>query len=347
MTPSQLAKFLAKAIAARLPILITGAPGVGKSDIVAQAAAAANANLLLSHPAVEDPTDPKGFPWPDAAKGTATFLPFGNFALAQKAKKLTVWCLEDLGQAQQAVQAGYMQLLLARQVNGRKLPDCVTFIACTNRRVDRAGVMGILEPVKSRFAAIVELTPSLDEWCTWLFDRSGLDVEVSAPLAAFMRFRPELLCQFKPSADLTNSPVPRTWANAGKVLSLQLPKVLETEALAGAVGAPAAQELQAFLSMYRELPSVDAILLDPDAQDVPSSLNVLYAVVTALGTKANTNNFGRIARYIERLVESAHGEFAALLLRDSTRRVPELATTPEFVRLVSGELGELVTGSTV
>ncbi len=345
MKASQLAVFLAAAITHRLPVLITGAPGVGKSDVVKQAAVAAKANLLLSHPAVEDPTDPKGLPWPDATKGTASFLPFGNFALAIKAKKLTVWCLEDLGQAQPAVQAGYMQLLLAREVNGKKLPDCVTFVACTNRRVDRAGVAGILEPVKSRFVAIVELTADLDDWCVWLFERSGLVDDIAAPLAAFLRFKPDLLCQFAPSADMTNSPVPRTWAHAGKLLTLNLPKVLESEALGGAVGTAAAQELQAFLQMYRELPSVDAILLDPDAQPLPTELNVLYAVVTALAMKANEQNFTRVARYGERLLEAAHGEFAALLLRDATRRDAKLQSTPAFVRLMAGELGQMVTGS--
>ena len=36
--------------------------------------------------------------------------------------------------------------------------DQVTFIACTNRKTDMAGVTGILEPVKSRFISISELT---------------------------------------------------------------------------------------------------------------------------------------------------------------------------------------------
>ena len=39
MRPSELTTFLAAAIPARLPVLITGAPGIGKSDIVAQASA--------------------------------------------------------------------------------------------------------------------------------------------------------------------------------------------------------------------------------------------------------------------------------------------------------------------
>ncbi len=342
MKPSQLATFLARTIAAKLPVLITGAPGIGKSDIVAQATEAAGAHLLLSHPAVADPTDAKGLPWISKDGQSATFLPFGELAQALRATEPTVWFLDDLGQAQPAVQASFMQLLLARRVNGHKLPEHIVFIAATNRRTDRAGVTGILEPVKSRFAAIVELEADLDDWCQWAFTQPHMPPE----LVAFLRFRPELLCKFTPSADLTNSPLPRTWSHVGKILELGLPAAIESQALAGAVGEGPAVELQSFLRMFRELPSIDAILLDPDAQDIPDSPAVLYAVVTGLARKANEQNYGRVARYAERLADDAHGEFAALLLRDVSRQFPELNNTPEFVRLMSGPLGQLVSGVT-
>ena len=95
VNPSQLITLLTAAIPARLPILITGAPGVGKSDIVAQAAALTGAEIILSHPAVADPTDAKGLPWPKADKDEATFLPFGELARALKATQPTVWFLDD------------------------------------------------------------------------------------------------------------------------------------------------------------------------------------------------------------------------------------------------------------
>ncbi|KKL93760.1 hypothetical protein LCGC14_1871490 [marine sediment metagenome] len=340
MKATQLATFLASAIAKRLPVLLVGPPGVGKTDISNQAAAQAGAKLLVSHPVVSDPTDAKGLPWVGKDGKSATFLPFGEMKQAIDATELTVWLLDDLGQAQPAVQASYMQLLLSRRINGHVLPDCVTFIAASNRRTDRAGVSGILEPVKSRFVSIITLEPSLDDWCQWAFTNADIPPE----LIAFLRFRPELLCKFTPSADLSNCPLPRTWHNAGKILGLQLPAAIEGEALGGAVGEGAAVELAAFLRMYRELPNIDAILLDPDVQPIPSDPAVLYAVVTGLAIKANDQNFGRIARYTERLASGGHGEFATLLIRDVMRKTPDLANTPEFARLASGETGKLFTG---
>jgi len=340
MKASQLSKLLSYCITAHLPVLITGAPGIGKSDIVAKAALDANADVILSHPAVADPTDAKGLPWVDSNDtSSATFLPFGELARALKATKLTVWFLDDLGQAPPAVQASYMQLLLARRVNGHILPDCVTFVAATNRRTDRAGVSGILEPVKSRFASIVELTADIDEWSAWAFDHA-----IPAEMIAFLRFRPELLSKFEASADLTNSPMPRTWASAAKLFSLNMPKAIEFAAIAGAVGEGAATEFLAFVRLFKELPSIDGILIDPDAAKIPDQPATLYAVATALSMRANSTNFGRIAKYATRLMNSAKGEFAALILRDSIRRDPAIQQTTDFVKLVSSPLGSLISG---
>lgn len=340
MRPAQMISFLSYASANGLPVLLKGAPGVGKSDIVAQAAAAAGAELLISHPAVADPTDFKGLPWVAPGQEEAVFLPFGDFATALKftGKKLW-WFFDDLGQAPASVQAGAMQLFLARRVNGHVLPDSVTFIAATNRRTDRAGVTGILEPVKSRFAAIVELEPNIDDWCSWAFGHG-----MPAILIAFLRFRPDLLCKFEASADLTNSPLPRTWAHAGKLILLNMPPDIQHAALCGAVGEGPAVEYSAFETMFNELPSVDLILADPNSALIPDRPATRYAVVTALAMRTTKKNFPNVARYAERLTDAAAGEFAALLLRDAERKVPEIKETADFVRLATGPLGDLISG---
>lgn len=338
---TDLAAFLAATIADREPVLLTGAPGIGKSDIVSQAAARAGADIIISHPVVSDPTDAKGLPWIHGDGDRATFLPFGEMAAACRATRPTVWFLDDLGQAAPAVQASFMQLLLARRVNGHALPDCVTFIAATNRRTDRAGVTGILEPVKSRFTgSIIELVPHVDDWSRW-----ALNYGQPAELIAFLRFRPDLLAAFSPTADLTNSPTPRTWSAVGRMMGRDLPEHILAAAYAGLVGSAAATEFSAFLRLYRQMPSVDAILTDPDAVDIPTEPSALYAVVTALGMRTNVRTFGRIARYAERLTDASRGEFGALLLRDALRRDQAVTQTPEYVRLAAGPLGALIGGN--
>lgn len=339
MNPSQLSQFLSYTINANLPVLITGAPGVGKSDSVAAAATAANADLIISHPVVADPTDAKGLPWPKADQEEATFLPFGELAKAIKATNPTVWFLDDLGQASPAVQASFMQLILARRVNGHELPPCVTFVAATNRRQDRAGVTGILEPVKSRFASIVELEADLQSWCQW-----ALTANIQPELIAFLRFKPELLHKFEASADITNQPCPRTWAHASKMIALKLPNDLEFEGLKGAVGQGAATELLAFLQLYRQMPSLDAILLNPDTAPIPTNPATLYAVSSGLAFKATDKNFDRVVTYGNRLFKSGIGEYGALMIKDAVKRTPLLANTHTFIQFASSEFGTFLQG---
>jgi hypothetical protein len=337
MNASQLISLLSETIKARINVLVEGAPGVGKSDILTQATIYADADLILSHPGVKDPTDVSGLPW--ITDGLASFLPFGDLRRAINAKKLTVWFLDDLGQASPAVQASFMQLLLARAVNEHKISEHVVFVAATNRRTDRAGVSGILEPVKSRFGTIVELEADIDSWSTWAIDNN-----INPLLLAFLRFKPDLLCKFNPSNDLKNSPVPRTWNHVNKLLTLNLSSTVQNIAIAGAVGEGAATEFGAFQKLWSQLPNIDQILIDPKSVPVPTNPAVLYSLASALATKATTTTFNRIAEYCQMLVNAGSAEFAVLCVRDCLRREKGLTHTAAFVKLATSELGKLVSG---
>ena len=335
MRAKQISELLSKTIAARMPVLITGAPGIGKSDVVAQASAETGADLMVSHPVVSDPTDAKGLPWAEKGATEATFLPFGDLARAINATKPLVWFLDDLGQAAPAVQASFMQLLLARAINGHALPECVTFVAATNRRVDRAGVSGILEPVKSRFATIVELEANVEDWCAWANTHS-----VRPEVVAFIRLRPELLHVHAPSADMKNSPSPRTWAAVSRLLDLDLPSTVEFLVYAGAVGDGAAAEFAGFVKMFRELPSVDEVLIDPKGAVVPKDSSALYAISTAVGAMASAQNFDRVLTYAERLPQ----EYGVLCIRDAQKRNKAITKSKAWIDYVTGPIGKAVVG---
>jgi hypothetical protein len=339
VTPAQLITLLSATIPAKLNVMITGAPGVGKTDIVKMAADVAGVELLVSHPVTDDPTDYKGLPFPAKDGLSASFLPFGQFEYALKSTSRLVWLWDDFGQAANAVQSAAMQLFHGGQLNGHRLPEHVSFILCTNRRGDRAGVGGVLEPVKSRFQTIVDLVPDVDSWSQWAFGAG-----IPATMIAFLRFRPELLSKFTPTADMSNSPMPRTWANLAKLEALNLPQAIESAAMAGAVGEGAAMEYIAFRRMFQNLTSIDAILLDPAKCKLPTAPNELYATCTALASKATDANLSRIGTVANRLNDAGRGEFAVLLMRDCIRRTPKLQYTDAFIRISSGPLGQLISG---
>jgi len=317
MTPSELKNTLIKTVRANLSVLIKGAPGVGKSDIVAQVAKRTKRELIVSHPVVDDPTDYKGLP--ANVNGKAEFLPFGNLRALLEATKPTIAFLDDLGQAPAVVQAAAMQLLLARQINGHKISDKIVFLAATNRRQDKAGVTSILEPVKSRFATILELEPDLDDWLMW-----ALNNDMPEQLIGFVHFRPDLLHQPSPTNEIVNHPCPRTIAFAGKLINANL---TDFEVLKGAIGEGAAAELVGFLKICDELPNIDAIIADPKTAKIPTEPSALYAVASALAKKISPTNASRILCYARKMPK----DFETLLVRDGIRHTPAIQQTKAFI----------------
>lgn len=333
MNASNLQKFLHFTIANRFPVLIKGKPGIGKSDIVAQAAMDAGAELVISHPVVSDPTDFKGMPY--VGKGKADFLPFGELEKIIKADKPTVYFLDDLGQAPASVQAACMQLILARQVNGHKVSDQVTFIAATNRKEDKAGVSGLLEPVKSRFASIVELEVDVNDWVKWALSKGNMPTE----LISFIRFRPELLSDFKPTKDISNSPCPRTISYIGKMQNAGLPKELMMEAFVGAAGEGFAAEYKGFLDVFQSIPDVDMIFANPDAVEVPVNSAVQYAVCGVIAARINETNADNAFKYIAKMPP----ELSFSCVKDCMVRSPKVTKTRAFIKWASDN-GNLVFG---
>jgi len=55
--PSQLRTLLSHTIPAKMAVLICSGPGIGKSSIVEQACAETDADCIVMHPVVSDPTD--------------------------------------------------------------------------------------------------------------------------------------------------------------------------------------------------------------------------------------------------------------------------------------------------
>jgi len=320
MYAKQLETLLGFMFTQNLPVLVKGSPGIGKSDIVAQAAKSLGWELIISHPVVADPTDYKGLPF--VVGGNAEFLPFGDLRKLLDTKTPLIYFLDDLGQATPAVQSAVMQLLLARQINGHKISPEVRFVAATNGRADKANVSGILEPVKSRFASIVELEVKTSDWIEWAW-KNGMPHE----LTSFIEFKPDLLNQFKATRDIENSPSPRTVAFVGKMVNAGMPSGMEYEIIKGAAGEGFATEYLTFVKCYMELPTVSEILKDPKGARLPASIGAKYAITGALTDAAEPANMGFIITYLQRL----GNELTVSALRSCALRKPAVSSTPSFI----------------
>jgi hypothetical protein len=215
------------------------------------------------------------------------------------------------------------QLVLDRKLGEYTLPEGWAIIAAGNRDSDRAVTTRMPTPLRNRFVHL-EFEADVQEWSEW-----AIQAAIRPEVIAFLRFRPELLSAF--DRDANAFPSPRSWEFVSRILDSldsQSNPAIEYEVIAGAVGTGAATEFSAFLRMFRELPNIDAILLNPTQEPVPEIAAAQYAVASALARCASDMNFDRICLYLNRLPT----EFGVLCVRDATLRAPAIKSTAGYTK---------------
>ena len=319
LKPSLLTQALETLTDVKQPTFIWGPPGVGKSQIVAQLARARGLELRDVRAVLLDPVDLRGLPTIDKGRAkwaTPDFLPRDGAG---------VLFLDELNAAPQLVQAACYQLILDRKLGEYVLPDNWCIIAAGNRDTDRAVTSRMPSALANRFVHL-EFAVDIDDWSAW-----AMQNDLAPEVVAFMRFRPELLHQFDPTRAEKSFPTPRSWEFVARIVASKPLPELEHALIAGTVGEGAAAELVGFLRLFRELPSIDGILLNPDTASIPEAPAGLYAVSTALAGRATKDNIDVITRYMARLPE----EFGVLLIKLAVQKTPDIQHTKAFVKWAS------------
>ena len=268
MKPSKLYAALHALIGERVPLHIWGPCGTGKSQIVGHVASDLGYEFLAVRAVQLDPVDLRGLP--RIAFDQTEWVPPKFLPTSGKG----ILFLDELTSAPQMTQAGCYQLVLDRRLGEYRSPDEWVVIAAGNPASERGVHFAMPRPLRNRFVHL-DLEPDLDDWCKW-----AVTGRVRPEIIAFLRFKPELLHASDFTSDANAWPTPRSWEMASRVLSgiaqrtsarlLSGARECEAQLLDGTVGQAAASELVAFLRLFRELPSIDEILLNPSAARVPA-----------------------------------------------------------------------------
>jgi hypothetical protein len=299
----------------RQPVFLWGTPGIGKSAVIHQLAVELAIPLRDIRALLLDPVDLRGLPFlgNDGRSKWATpdFLPQDGEGIL---------FLDELNAAPAMVQASCYQLVLDRKLGEYILPEGWAIVAAGNRDSDRAGTTRMPTPLRNRFVHL-DFEVDVQEWSEWAIS-AGIRPEV----IAFIRFRPQLLSSF--DRDANAFPSPRSWEFVSRIVNSRPDQAAEYELFAGAVESGAATEFSAFLRMFRELPNIDAILLNPAGEPVPENAAAQYAVASALARCASDSNFDRICQYVKRMPT----EFSVLCVRDASVYSPAIRSTAAYVK---------------
>ncbi|MEV8626270.1 MoxR family ATPase [Streptomyces sp. NBC_01268] len=299
---------LTLSVAADLPVLLWGEPGIGKTAALTQLAASLDLPLTTVIASVHEPTDFSGLPIvgeDPAANGVPMAPPQWAVELVRAGRGLLF--LDELSTATPAVQAALLRVVLERRVGALQLPPGVRIVAAANPRASAADGWELSPPLANRFVHLywVHDVDVVVRGLGGVWPRAELPRLEEAGLADAVAFARRAVCGFLgarptlihrlPTTETRRGgawPSPRSWEAAMTLLAFGTAAAVSRDVLAllvrGAVGDGPGLELLAHIDRM-ELPDPEVLLADPAAAMLPERGDLrqatLEAVVAAVGAR--------------------------------------------------------------
>lgn len=298
------------------PLCIEGSPGTGKTSIVQQAAKELGVDYIernMPTMLVED----FGIPVPTG--GVLKYQIPDWFPTDPNTKGIL--CFDDRNQAGPDLQKVLANIIQARNLHGVPLSPGWVVVSTGNQQKHRAGANRVLSHLRNR-ETVIEMETSVDDWCAW-----ALNNDVPVELVSFIRFRNQLLDNFKPDNDVNATP--RSWAEGVGALIGNVPQHLELPLFTGAVGEGPASEFMGFLKIFRNLPDPDDVMRNPDNHKVPTDPSTLYALAGALSNRVTTQNVSNFFSFVNRLPTEFNILAVTMAMRQK-KSVTALTLSPDW-----------------
>ncbi|RTZ64841.1 MAG: ATPase [Aquificaceae bacterium] len=321
-------EFLGAQNGSHTPVMLWGAPGVGKSQIIAQIGNRHNIPVIDIRLSQMEPSDLRGIPFRNNDQvewAIPAMLPN-----KERHGNKGILFLDEITSAVPSVSAAAYQLILDRKLGEYEVPDGWAIFAAGNRQGDRGVTYAMPSPLANRFSHY-DVDIHLDDWVAWAYQHN-----IHESIIAFLRFRPELLFDFDPAHNPVAFPSPRSWEFTNRALQKFADKpMLLLGTLQACVGPSAGIELKAFIDSLDQMPDLDAIMRGEDIK-APKEIDLQYAVASALVGRAirakNDDNakevFGHILDYAKAFRQK---EMGVMLVSDMLRAVgDDLFNVPAF-----------------
>lgn len=327
---------LTLAVAADLPVLLWGEPGIGKTAALTQLAESLELPLTTVIASVHEPSDFSGLPVigdDPAAQGVPMAPPDWAVRLVRAGRGLLF--LDELSTAPPAVQAALLRLVLERRIGSLQLPPEVRIVAAANPRSSAADGWELSPPLANRFVHLqwvhdheVVVRGLGGTWPRATLPRldpgrlpGAVDFARRA-VCGLLSARPGLVHRL-PSGEARRGgpwPSPRSWEMTLRLIAFATAAGSSRDVLSllvrGTVGDGPGLELLASLDRM-DLPDPEALLADPAGADLPERGDLRQAVLD-----------GVVEAVRNRPEQSRWDAAWALLVRALETGAPDLVVVP-------------------
>lgn len=321
-----------------LPVCLLSQPGSGKSSIIQQAVSfladiyKTPFGMIEIRGASSSPSELAAIKYVHAGsvlEAEQAWVPTAERVAAGECPERGIIFCDELPSSLPSVISTLQRLFLDRKLGGLTLAPGWYVVAAGNRASDKSASNNLSLAFVNR-CLLVTVDNDPDVTFNW-----GIDNDIDHRVLAYLRFRPTCLQDFDPSRRSANPAFcsPRSLENLSKLIKPNLLSgVVLSEAITGLVGDAVGSEFNGFLQISSELPDIDDILKNPADSPIPKAVNVLYATIGALNSRAKDDkSVGQIMKYFTRLGT----EMAVVAIKDLGKINTKAYTTPEFISWAS------------
>ena len=260
------------------PLMVWGAPGLGKSTIIRKVAEEFGIGFIDVRLAQREPVDVRGLPVPDRERKCVDWLVSGEWPREGKG----ILLFDELTAADRSLQVAAYELILDRRLGDLyKVPDH-WYICAAGNRVDDAAVAATMSSALANRFMHVELTEDVEAWAHWAVRNN-----VHPAVIGFLRFRPECLLRQANENLERGWPTPRSWERVSVMLRI-IPNARENETILrkvvyGLVGTRAGVEFVEYFRLNAEFDDVRRMMLDSSVPvSIPARIDRKYAFCAGL-----------------------------------------------------------------